>query len=160
MFRLKQRRQTKRRQVFARALPVVGPARPVKGALGSPDLADAAGTIESIEAGVKFVHAGMADALVTNPIAKEVLQAPGSRIRGTPNSSANWPPRFYGHDVRPVMLLWSPWLAVVPATIHVPLANVPKLVTRALLIETAKIVDADFQAPFWRRRAAARFRRA
>jgi 4-hydroxythreonine-4-phosphate dehydrogenase len=134
--------------VFARALPVVGPAHPVKGALGSPDLADAPGTIESIEAGVKLVHAGMADALVTNPIAKEVLQRAGFAHPGHTEFLGELATRFYGHKTHPVMLLWSPWIAVVPATIHVPLANVPKLVTRELLIETAKIVDADFKHRF------------
>ncbi|MEI9916674.1 MAG: 4-hydroxythreonine-4-phosphate dehydrogenase PdxA [Methylovirgula sp.] len=134
--------------VFAHALPVVGPARPVKGALGSPDLADAPGTIESIEAGVKFVHDGVADAVVTNPIAKEVLQRAGFAHPGHTEFLGELAARFYGHDARPVMLLWSPWVAVVPATIHVPLANVPKLVTRELLIETAKTVDAAFKQRF------------
>jgi 4-hydroxythreonine-4-phosphate dehydrogenase len=134
--------------VFARALPVVGPAHPVKGALGSPDLADAPGTIESIEAGVKLVHAGIADALVTNPIAKEVLQRAGFAHPGHTEFLGELATRFYGQKTHPVMLLWSPWIAVVPATIHVPLADVPKLVTRELLIETAKIVDADFKHRF------------
>ena len=134
--------------IFARALPVVGPAHAVVGALGSPDLADAAATIASIEAGVRFVHAGMADALVTNPIAKEVLQRAGFAHPGHTEFLGELAARLYGGKVRPVMLLWSPWLAVVPATIHVPLAKVPMLVTQDLLVETGAIVDADFKRRF------------
>lgn len=131
--------------MFGRALPVVGPAHAIVGALGSPDIADAAATIESIEAGVRFVHDGTAEALVTNPIAKEVLQRAGFTHPGHTEFLGELAARFYGEKARPVMLLWSPWLAVVPATIHVPLAKVPMLLTRDLLIETGTIVHADFQ---------------
>ena len=46
------------------------------------------------------------------------------------------------------MLLWSPQLAVVPATIHVPIAAVPGLVTGDLIIETVRIVARDFRKRF------------
>jgi 4-hydroxythreonine-4-phosphate dehydrogenase len=134
--------------MFGRALPVVGPPQAVIGALGSPDIADAAATIQSIEAGVRFVHDGAAEALVTNPIAKEVLQRAGFAHPGHTEFLGELAARFYGEKVRPVMLLWSPWLAVVPATIHVPLAKVPMLITRDLLVETGEIVHADFQRRF------------
>jgi 4-hydroxythreonine-4-phosphate dehydrogenase len=49
---------------------------------------------------------------------------------------------------KPVMLLWSPELAVVPATIHVPLAAVPGLVTGALIVETVRIVARDLRDRF------------
>jgi 4-hydroxythreonine-4-phosphate dehydrogenase len=45
---------------------------------------------------------------------------------------------------RPAMLIWSDELAVVPATIHVPLKDVPGLLTANLLIETGRIVAHDF----------------
>jgi 4-hydroxythreonine-4-phosphate dehydrogenase len=46
------------------------------------------------------------------------------------------------------MLLWSPTLAVVPATIHVPIASVPRLVTRSLIVETVRIVARDMRGRF------------
>ncbi len=46
------------------------------------------------------------------------------------------------------MLLWSDELAVVPATIHVPLADVPRLLTFDLLVETGTIVARDFMRRF------------
>ncbi|MGP8231099.1 MAG: 4-hydroxythreonine-4-phosphate dehydrogenase PdxA [Methylovirgula sp.] len=133
---------------FPRALPVAGPQRAVAGALGAPDVADAATTVTSIETAVELVHGGAADALVTNPIAKEVLQRAGFAHPGHTEFLGELAARLYGQKARPVMLLWSPALAVVPATIHVPLAKVPQLVTRELLIETGEIVNADFKRRF------------
>ncbi len=52
-------------------------AGPVHGGLGAPDLADAAETVQSIELCAEFVRRGEAKAIVTNPIAKEVLQNAG-----------------------------------------------------------------------------------
>lgn len=134
--------------LFPRALPVVGLRGKVAGALGAPDAADAAATVASIEMAVEFVHAGVADALVTNPIAKEVLQRAGFAHPGHTEFLGELTTRYYGQKARPVMLLWSPTLAVVPATIHVPLAQVPRLITRELLIETGEIVNADFKRRF------------
>ncbi len=134
--------------IFPRALPVVPLRPPVKGALGRPETADAAATIESIETGASLVHAGAADALVTNPIAKEVLQRAGFRHPGHTEFLGELAERLFGVKARPVMLLWSPELAVVPATIHVPLAKVPGLLSRELLVETGKIVATDLKTRF------------
>ena len=46
------------------------------------------------------------------------------------------------------MMLWSPHLAVVPATVHVPLIEVQKLLTTELLTETARIVVRDLTKRF------------
>jgi 4-hydroxythreonine-4-phosphate dehydrogenase len=51
--------------------------------------------------------------------------------------------RNFGKAVHPIMLLWSQELAVVPATIHIPLAEVPTRLTRDLLVETGRIVAKD-----------------
>jgi 4-hydroxythreonine-4-phosphate dehydrogenase len=134
--------------IFAHALPVVPLRHAVKGGLGRPDTADAAGTIASIEIGVELVRAAAADALVTNPIAKHVLQQAGFPHPGHTEFLGELARRLFGQAGRPVMLLWSPELAVVPATIHVPLAQVPQLLNFDLLVETGKIVAADFRERF------------
>jgi 4-hydroxythreonine-4-phosphate dehydrogenase len=46
------------------------------------------------------------------------------------------------------MLIWSPQFSVVPATIHVPLARVPALLTRELLVETGVIVAEGLASRF------------
>ena len=46
------------------------------------------------------------------------------------------------------MLLWSPDLAVVPVTIHLPLKDVPGALTTDLLVRTGRIVARDFKTRF------------
>jgi 4-hydroxythreonine-4-phosphate dehydrogenase len=134
--------------VFARALPVIPLGTPVASTPGRPAPASAAATIASIERAVDLVRGGMAAAVVTNPIAKSVLYGVGFAHPGhteflaalaTPQGEA--PPR-------PVMLLWCDALAVVPVTIHVPLRDVPRLLTRDLIVETGRIVARDFKHRF------------
>lgn len=126
--------------VFYYALPVYALKHSVAGKPGTPDVRDAAGTISSIETCVRLVRAGEASAIVTNPIAKELFHRASFRYPGHTEFLAELAERYWGERVRPVMLIWSPRLAVVPATIHVPLARVPSLLTRQLLVETGLIV--------------------
>jgi 4-hydroxythreonine-4-phosphate dehydrogenase len=134
--------------LFERALPVVAIGHSVVGQPGQPHPQDAAATIASIERCVEFVRAGQASALVTNPISKEVLHRAGFRHPGHTEFLAELALRHFNESRRPVMMLWSPSLAVVPATIHVPLKDVPGLLTTALLIETGRIVAHDLKSRF------------
>lgn len=134
--------------LFGQALPVVpaGPratARP-----GRPDASSAPACIESLDRAVDLVLAGAARGLVTGPLAKAVVYEAGFPFPGhTEYLAARCTPPG-GVAPRPVMMIWSPALAVVPATIHVPLADVPHLVTVDLLMETARIVAADMGRRF------------
>ncbi len=135
------------RETFGGALPVVPLAARVIGEPGHPDTKDAPATIESIERAVETVRAGEASALVTNPIAKHVLTATGFAFPGHTEflgalSAEN------GIAPRAVMMLWCDDLAVVPVTIHVPLATVPTSLTRELIVETATIVAYDLTQRF------------
>ncbi len=142
--------------VFARALPVIPLGTPVALRPADPSRLSAAATIASIERAVGLVRGGVAAAVVTNPIAKSCSTASASNIRATRNS---WPrlaaPQGEAPP-RPVMLLWCDALAVVPVTIHVPLRDVPRLLTRDLIVETGRIVARDFKhrfgvaKPHWR----------
>jgi 4-hydroxythreonine-4-phosphate dehydrogenase len=135
-------------EVFGRALPVVPLGREVRGPFGQPDPADAAATILSTERAVDCVVKGAARAVVTNPIAKSVLYAAGFAHPGHTEFLAELARRHVGRDYRSVMMLWSQELAVVPITIHIPLAEAPKRLTRALIVETGEIVDRDLRARF------------
>jgi 4-hydroxythreonine-4-phosphate dehydrogenase len=46
------------------------------------------------------------------------------------------------------MMLWSPDLAVVPVTIHLPLADVPGILTADLIVDTGRIVANDLAHRF------------
>jgi 4-hydroxythreonine-4-phosphate dehydrogenase len=134
--------------VFRHALPVYALNNSVAGKPGAPDVRDAAGTIASIETCVRLIRAGEASAIVTNPIAKELFYRASFRLPGHTDFLAELAERYFGQCARAVMLIWSPQFAVVPATIHVPLARVPALLTRQLLVETGLIVAEGLASRF------------
>jgi len=134
--------------VFDRALPVLPLDARAVGAPGRPDVADAASTIESIERAVALVFGGRAGAVVTNPIAKDVLYRAGFAHPGHTEFLGELALRHTGRDARAVMMLWAEELAVVPVTIHVPLADAPRLLTRELIVETGRIVADDMRRRF------------
>jgi 4-hydroxythreonine-4-phosphate dehydrogenase len=53
-----------------------------------------------------------------------------------------------GRSYRPVMLLWSRELAVVPVTIHLPLKDVVSRLNSQLIVETGRIVALDMNRRF------------
>ena len=134
--------------VFRSALPVLSTGHRVAGAPGVPNPADAAGVIAAIVQGVDLVARGSARAIVTNPIAKHVLYAAGFKHPGHTEFLAALAAPDHGEAPQPVMLLWSPELAVVPMTVHVPYADAPRLLTRDLIVRTVRIVAADMRARF------------
>ncbi len=134
--------------VFDTALPVVPLGIPVTVSAGQPDASSAPAAIASIKRAVSDVLAGRATALVTNPIAKSVLYRTGFCEPCHTEYLARLAQQALGTPFRAVMMLWSAELAVVPVTIHVPLREVPSLLTTDLIIETARIVTRDVQARF------------
>ena len=134
--------------LFSKGLPVCPTGGPVKAVPGSPDVRDAAATLASIEAAVLATQAGQVAAVVTNPIAKHVLYQAGFAHPGHTEYLGALAQRFWDMRCRPVMLLWSDQLAVVPVTIHVPLSAVPGLLTQELIVETARTVDRDMRSRF------------
>jgi len=135
-------------KTFASALPIVDLGFPVKGVPGKPDAADAPATIAAIERGVRLVKEGHASAIVTNPIAKEVLYGAGFTHPGHTEYLGELGAALRGADDFPVMMLWSSQLAVVPVTIHVSLQRAINELTTDLVVKTARIVHADMQRKF------------
>jgi 4-hydroxythreonine-4-phosphate dehydrogenase len=134
--------------VFETALPVVPLGLSVKGEPGKSDSADAAATILSIERAVECVAKGEARGIVTAPIAKAALYDAGFAFPGHTEFLGALAKRFFNVEARPVMMLYAEELAVVPITIHVPLKEAPRLLTRALIVETGRIVAQDLARRF------------
>jgi len=133
---------------FARALPVVPLDLPITAAPGVPDATSAPAAIASIKRAVSDVMAGKAAAVVTNPVAKHVLTRAGFPDPGHTEFLARLAQQANGKSVTPVMMLWSPELAVVPVTIHIPLKDVVSVLTSALIVETGRIVARDLATRF------------
>jgi 4-hydroxythreonine-4-phosphate dehydrogenase len=133
---------------FAKALPVVALAERATGEPGKPDESSAPAAIASIRRAVADVFSGRAHAVVTNPIAKAVLYRTGFAEPGHTEFLARLAQEHTGHAAHPVMMLWSPELAVVPVTIHLPVRDVPQRLTRELIAETGRIVARDLRERF------------
>ena len=132
---------------FADALPVVATGHPATAGPGQPDSTSADAAMASIRQAVADVAAGRASAVVTNPISKSVLYRAGFRHPGHTEFLAELA-ASNGHVPQPVMLLWSPTLAVVPVTIHLALREAITRLSTDLIVSTARIVVADLKARF------------
>ncbi len=132
---------------FAECLPVVATGQPVTAQPGHPDDSSAAAALASIRRAVADVAAGHACAVVTNPIAKSVLYRAGFRHPGHTEFLAELAANG-GHVPQPVMMLWSPMLAVVPVTIHVSLRSAIAQLSTELIVTTMRIVIDGLQRRF------------
>jgi 4-hydroxythreonine-4-phosphate dehydrogenase len=133
---------------FASALPVVGLGISVTTEPGRPDEASAPAAIASIRRAVADVLAGSAAAIVTNPVAKNILYSSGFAEPGQTEFLSALLREATGKMQKPVMMLWSPELAVVPVTIHLPLREVFGRLSTGLIVETGRIVARDLTKRF------------
>lgn len=134
-------------QIFPNALPVVPQGLAVTALPGRPDGSSAPAAIASIRQAVADVVAGDAAAVVTNPISKSVLYRGGFSHPGHTEFLAELA-ASNGQTPMPVMMLWSPSLAVVPVTIHVSLRDAIGQLSSRLITATARIVVADLKKRF------------
>nr|WP_325254187.1 4-hydroxythreonine-4-phosphate dehydrogenase PdxA [Amylibacter sp.] len=114
---------------------------------GQPDHANAPAVISSIKLAVGFAQNGLASAVCTNPISKQVLiEGAGFAHPGHTEFLAE-----LGKVDRSVMMLTAPELSVVPVTIHIPLEQVKQELTSDLLADTIRITHhaliRDFARP-------------
>jgi 4-hydroxythreonine-4-phosphate dehydrogenase len=132
---------------FAQALPVAATGRHATAEPGKPDASSADAALASIRQGVTDVIAGRAAAVVTNPIAKSVLYRAGFKHPGHTEFLAELA-ASNGETPQPVMMLWSPALAVVPVTIHLSLREAIAQLSTDLIVSTARIVAAGLRRRF------------
>lgn len=100
--------------------------------------------IEVIERAVALAQSGAASAICTSPLHKKALKdGAGFAFPGHTEFLAH----LAGVE-NVVMMLASPLLRVVPATIHIPLADVPKTLTPELLETVLRITDAGLRRDF------------
>jgi 4-hydroxythreonine-4-phosphate dehydrogenase len=133
---------------FKTALPVVDIGVPVSAEPGHPDQSSAPAAIAAIRRAVADVCAGAACAIVTNPVAKNILYRSGFAEPGHTEYLAKLAEESTGVAMHPVMMLWSPELAVVPVTIHLPLKDVVTRLTCDLVVATGRIVARDLRDRF------------
>jgi 4-hydroxythreonine-4-phosphate dehydrogenase len=130
--------------VFFRALPVLGeidgPYRP-----GEPDREGAALALASLSEAAKLAVEGKAGAIVTGPIAKSRLAEVGFAHPGQTEFVAE------AAGVAPddaVMMLAGPSLRTVPLTVHLALAEVPRVLSAELIRRRCGIVAKALRRDF------------
>ncbi len=133
---------------FPSALPVAPLDIAISAEPGHPDQSSAPAAVASIRRAVADVMAGAAAAVVTNPVAKNVLYNWGFAEPGHTEFLATLVQEATGKTLRPVMMLWSPELAVVPVTIHLPLREIFAHLSTGLVVETGRIVARDLASRF------------
>ena len=99
--------------------------------------------LDSIDLAVEAVAAGDCSALVTAPIHKQSIAAAGSKFPGHTELLAH-----LTNSTGPVMMLAHGGLRAVPVTIHVPIKDVPGLLTKELIVETIRVVAHDLRHRF------------
>ena len=121
--------------VMPHGLPVLAHPFASKADPGRPSGDNAQGVVDVLKRAVELVQSKQAAAMTTAPISKQVL-IDGAAF-GYPGHT-EFLAALAGRE-RVVMMLASPALRVVPATIHIPLAEVPTALTPDLLRETIEI---------------------
>lgn len=132
---------------FTQGLPVID--LPVHGTVmaGTPSPANAGSVIGWIDDAAALVLSGAAGGLVTCPIQKETLYGAGFEHQGHTDYLAHLA-RMAGHEAEPVMMLSAGDFRTVPVTVHVPLADVPRLVTADAIIAQGRIINRDLKRFF------------
>ena len=130
--------------VFARALPVLG-GIDGEWTPGTPNREGAALALASLEAATRLATSHTAAALVTGPIAKARLAEVGFDHPGQTEYVAA-ACGIAAEDA--VMMLAGPRLRAVPLTVHVALAEVPRLLTGELIVRRARIVAEALERDF------------
>jgi len=133
---------------FERSLPLVDIATGITAQPGQPDASSAPAALTAIRRAVSDVCSGAARAIVTNPVAKSVLYRSGFAEPGHTEYLATLSKELCGVTARPVMMLWSPELAVVPVTIHLPLREVIANLSVDLIVETGRTVARELRGRF------------
>jgi 4-hydroxythreonine-4-phosphate dehydrogenase len=118
--------------VFSHALPVFPLDLPEESLPGKLNPANGAAVIFAIEQAVKMIQSGQAGAVVTNPIHKRSLYQCGFSYPGHTEYLA----ALADILTKPVMMLASDRLRVIPVTRHVSLREALDMLTPGLIIET------------------------
>ncbi len=110
---------------------------------GQPDPANAGYVIECLHAATALIRDGQADALVTGPVHKAVINEAGIPFSGHTEFLA-----AITSTPRVVMMLACDDLRVALVTTHLPLRAVPDAVSETAVRETIEITHAELRARF------------
>ena len=136
-------------QVFGEALPVLDIPLQARVIAGHPDAAHASSIIRWIETAVGLALSGDVAGVVTAPIAKAPLYEAGFRFPGHTEFVADLASAAAYDGARgPVMMLIGGALKTTLATIHMPLADVPKALSIEGLVNVGLVTAQSLRRDF------------
>ena len=115
-----------------------GPASDKSFEIGVVSAAAGRAAFETITTAVRDAQAGIVHAIATAPVNKLAFSRAGLSWKGHTDLLAH----LTGSE-KVAMMFWSEPLKVVLATIHVPLADVPRLVTREALSDIVELTARE-----------------
>ena len=130
---------------FARALPVVRVGGGHGTSPGRPDLDGARASLDALELAVGLTRSGAASGLVTGPVSKAQLYTIGFTHAGQTEFVAE---RCGVSSEMVAMMLVGPSLRTVPVTVHVPLRDVPNLLTAERIVAKGRATARGLQRQF------------
>ena len=123
-------------KIFKNYLPVYDIKLNQKVKFGYPSSANSREILASINKVVKFASKKEISCIVTNPVEKNIIRKKQKNFTGH---------TFYIAKLldvkKPVMLLTSPKISVVPITQHLSLSKALKAINKKLIVSTAKITN-------------------
>jgi 4-hydroxythreonine-4-phosphate dehydrogenase len=130
---------------FDVGLPLIQLNAPHSDMPGHPSVAGAHCSLDSLEIAVGLTRSGSAAAVVTGPVAKEQLYAIGFQHPGPTEFVAE---RCGVSPGNVVMMLAGPTLRTVPVTTHLPLSEVQRHLTSALIESRGRAALRGLQRNF------------
>jgi 4-hydroxythreonine-4-phosphate dehydrogenase len=130
--------------VFPHALPVLPIQLAEQAVPGKPNPANAAAVVRSIERATELCLSGEASAMVTNPINKAALYQAGFHYPGHTEFLAV----LTGASGQQIMMLASPYLKVVPVTVHASLRASIAMLTTRMIVDAARTTAAALRRDF------------
>ena len=127
----------------APAISMISIAAPAPVTPGKLDAANGRHVVALIDRALDGCASGEFDAMVTAPVQKSTINEAGLSFTGHTEYLAQ-----RCGTARVVMMLVGAGLRVALATTHLPLAEVPRAITRESLLATLRILDADLRRRF------------
>ncbi|MGZ8313255.1 MAG: 4-hydroxythreonine-4-phosphate dehydrogenase PdxA [Allosphingosinicella sp.] len=131
-------------EAFRRALPVISVADATTPP-GGLDLLGARNALDALEMAVGLTRSGAASGLVTGPVSKSRLYSVGFVHPGQTEFVAE---RCGVAGDLTAMMLAGPTLRVIPVTTHIPLRDVPELLTADLIVAKGRAAIKGLQRQF------------
>ena len=131
-------------EVFGTALPILDVPQPKASRAAWIDTRNSQHVIDVIKLATSLCVDGRCSAMVTNPIHKDALYAIGFRHQGHTDFLASLV-ATPASPIQEVMMLVAGGLRAIPITVHVPLAQVPTLLTTEAIVAQARVVAQSLQ---------------